>query len=36
MNRVAWEMQSWGLVLINSSFDLVRLICFGLILSYWQ
>ena len=36
MNRVAWEMKSWGLVLINASFDLVRLILFGFILSYWQ
>ena len=36
MNRVAWERKHWGLVLINSSFDLTRLILFGLILSYWQ
>jgi Protein of unknown function (DUF1761) len=36
MNRVAWEMKSWRLVLINSSFDLTRLILFGFILSYWQ
>jgi hypothetical protein len=36
MNRVAWEMKSWGLVLINSSFDLTRLVLFGLILAYWQ
>ena len=36
MNRVAWEMKSWGLVLINASFDLTRLILFGFILSYWQ
>ena len=36
MNRVAWEMKSWGLVLINASFDLTRLILFGIILSYWQ
>ena len=36
MNRVAWEMKSWGLVLINASFDLVRLLLFGFILSYWQ
>ena len=36
MNRVAWEMKSWGLVLINASFDLTRLILFGMILSYWQ
>jgi hypothetical protein len=36
MNRVAWEMKRWGLVLINASFDLVRLILFGFILSYWQ
>ena len=36
MNRVAWEMKSWGLVLINSSFDLTRLLLFGFILSYWQ
>lgn len=25
-----------GLVLINASFDLTRLILFGFILSYWQ
>jgi hypothetical protein len=36
MNRVAWEMKKWGLVLINASFDLVRLLLFGFILSYWQ
>jgi hypothetical protein len=36
MNRVAWEMKGWGLVLINASFDLTRLILFGFILSYWQ
>jgi len=36
MNRVAWEMKSWGLVLINASFDLTRLVVFGMILSYWQ
>ena len=31
MNRVAWEMKSWGLVLINASFDLTRLLLFGFI-----
>jgi hypothetical protein len=36
MGRVAWEMKRWGLVVINSSFDLVRLLLFGLILAYWQ
>ena len=36
MGRVAWEMKRWGLVVINSSFDLVRLLLFGLILPYWQ
>jgi hypothetical protein len=36
MNRVAWEMKRWGLVLINASFDLVRLLLFGFVLSYWQ
>jgi hypothetical protein len=36
MNRVAWEMKRCGLVLINASFDLTRLLLFGLILSYWQ
>jgi len=36
MNRVAWEMKKWGLVLINASFDLVRLLLFGFILSYWK
>jgi hypothetical protein len=35
MNRVAWEMKRWGLVVINASFDLVRLLLFGFILSYW-
>jgi Protein of unknown function (DUF1761) len=36
MGRVAWEMKRWGLVAINSSFDLTRLLLFGMILSYWQ
>lgn len=36
MGRVAWEMKRWGLVLINSSFDLTRLLLFALILAYWQ
>ena len=36
MNRVAWEQKRWGLVLINSTFDLVRLLLFAFILSYWQ
>ena len=36
MNRVAWEMKSWGLVLINAGFDLTRLLLFGFILAYWQ
>jgi len=29
-------MKSWVLMLINASFDLTRLILFGMILSYWQ
>ncbi len=36
IGRVAWEGKKWGLVLINSSFDLVRLLIFATILSYWQ
>lgn len=36
MGRVAWEMKRWGLVLINSAFDLTRLLLFALILAYWQ
>lgn len=36
IGRVAWEQKKWGLVLINSSFDLVRLLAFGFILAYWQ
>ena len=36
IGRVAWEKRGWGLVAINSSFDLVRLLIFGMILSYWQ
>ena len=36
INRVAWEMRSWKLVAINSSFDLTRLLIIGMILAYWQ
>jgi len=36
MGRVAWEKKRWGLVLINSSFDLARLLLFGFILAYWR
>ena len=36
IGRVAWEGRRWGLVVINSSFDLVRLLMFGMILAYWQ
>ncbi len=35
MGRVAWEQKGWGLVAINSSFDLTRLLLFGMILGYW-
>ncbi len=35
MGRVAWEKKGWGLVAINASFDLVRLLIFGFILAYW-
>ena len=35
MGRVAWEQKGWGLVAINSSFDLTRLLLFGMILAYW-
>lgn len=36
IGRVAWEQKKWGLVLINTSFDLVRLLVFGFILAFWQ
>lgn len=36
IGRVAWEQKGWGLVAINSSFDLVRLLIFGMILAYWN
>lgn len=36
MGRVAWEFRRWKLVLINSSFDITRLMLFGLILAYWR
>ncbi|MEC8992355.1 MAG: hypothetical protein VX656_14015 [Candidatus Latescibacterota bacterium] len=36
IERVAWEQRKWGLVVINSSFDLVRRLIFSFILSYWQ
>jgi hypothetical protein len=34
MGRVAWEFKRWGLVAINASFDLTRLLLFGFILAY--
>lgn len=36
MGRVAWEQRSWALVGINGTFDLVRLLIFGLLLAYWR
>jgi len=36
MGRVAWEQKGWGLVAINASFDLTRLLVFAFILSYWR
>lgn len=36
MGRVAWEQKGWGLVAINSGFDLVRLLIFGMILAHWR
>jgi len=36
MGRVAWEKKGWGLVAINAGFDLVRLLIFALILTYWR
>jgi Protein of unknown function (DUF1761) len=36
MGRVAWEMKRWGLVAINASFDLTRLLLFAFILAYWR
>lgn len=35
IGRVAWEQKGWGLVAINASFDLVRLLLFGVVLAYW-
>jgi hypothetical protein len=35
MGRVAWEQKKWGLVAVNTSFDLVRLLAFGFVLAYW-
>lgn len=35
MGRVAWEKRRWGLVAINASFDLTRLLVFAFILAYW-
>jgi len=35
MGRVAWEQRGWGLVAINASFDLTRLLVFSFILAYW-
>ena len=36
LGRVAWEQRGWGLVAINSSFDLVRLLLFAFVLAYWR
>ena len=36
MGRVAWEQKGWGLVAINSGFDLTRLLLFGFVLAYWR
>ena len=36
IGRVAWEKRGWGLVAINASFDLVRLLIFAFILAYWR
>lgn len=36
IGRVAWEFKRWGLVAINASFDLTRLLLFGFILAYWR
>jgi hypothetical protein len=36
MGRVAWEQKRWPLVGINASFDLTRLLIFGMILAYWR
>ena len=36
IGRVAWEQKKWGLVAVNSSFDLVRLLAFAFILAYWR
>ena len=36
MGRVAWERKGWGLVAINASFDLVRLLIFAFVLAYWR
>ena len=36
IGRVAWEQKGWGLVAINGSFDLVRLVLFAFILVYWR
>lgn len=35
MGRVAWEQRGWGLVAINASFDLTRLLVFAFVLAYW-
>ncbi len=36
IGRVAWEFRGWKLVMINSGFDITRLMLFGLILAYWH
>jgi hypothetical protein len=36
ITRVAWEGKSWGLVAVNTSYDLVRLLAFAFILAYWR
>lgn len=35
LNRVSWEFKSFKLVILNSSYDLVRYLISGIIIWYW-
>ncbi len=36
MGRVSWEFKSWRLVLINGSYDLIRLVMMAMIFWNWK
>lgn len=36
LNKVAWEMKSWKVFIINAGHDIINLLIMSMILSYWR